>query len=186
MTMIRNKLYSVYNKIMREVPVVTPTVRPRHSGQRVTPELRASIGAKLEENQRARENGQRPPWKYKDIVAADGTSHGTIHTIKASLGLVYGNPRQDARKQVMEVEEELPTVPQPQGNPFAGGPADFVQAFEARYDEFKKLLAAKDFTIHSLEQKTRELRSQVSQMQFHIANYAGPSSNMGKSLGNGG
>jgi transposase-like protein len=65
-------------------------------------------------------------------------------------------------------------------------PADFVQAFEARYDEFKKLLAAKDFTIRTLENQGRELRGQVRQMQYHLANYTGPSSNMGKSLGNGG
>lgn len=65
-------------------------------------------------------------------------------------------------------------------------PADFVQAFEARYDEFKKLLAAKDFTIRALENQGRELRGQVRQMQYHLANYTGPSSNMGKSLGNGG
>jgi len=116
----------------------------------------------------------------EDITPPDTTIIHTVSSDSRKVEPVEVDALPRARTFAGSAQEDSPPTP----STFT--PADFVQAFEARYDEFKKLLAAKDFTIRALENQGRELRGQVRQMQYHLANYTGPSSNMGKSLGNGG
>ena len=153
------------------------------SGRRptVSKQVKRSIAEKLLENQRAVEAGLPIPWMYRHILAVDGTSHGTIFDVKKSLGLTT------AQLAVPHIQQpESQDVPEPSNVQNVIYPADYVKAFEARYDEWKSLLTAKDYAITQLESKNKELRNQINQMQFHLANYSGPSSNMGRSLGNGG
>jgi hypothetical protein len=152
----------------------------------VSKQVKRSIAEKLLENQRAVEAGLPIPWIYRHILAVDGTSHGTIFDVKKSLGLTTA---QLAVPQIQQPESQ--DVPEPSNVQNLTPdtviyPADYVKAFEARYDEFKALLTTRDYAITQLESKNKELRNQINQMQFHLANYSGPSSNMGRSLGNGG
>lgn len=140
---------------------------------------------------------QISPQKHKDIQKAIkagvrgtdiremlNTSAGTITKVKREMGL----PIRPMKSKQTQVKAPMiayhPAGYSPPTTPLS--PEEYVSAFEARVIEYHTMLRQKDIEIEQLKQENRQLRADYQQIVFQTANWTGPTSLIGKSLGNGG
>ena len=121
-----------------------------------------------------------------DIRAMLNTSAGTVTKVKREMGL----PIRPMKSRLAGKPTRTPTIEyhpagySPPTTPLS--PEEYVSAFEARVIEYHTMLRQKDIEIEQLKQENRQLRADYQQIVFQTANWTGPTSLIGKSLGNGG